>query len=121
MLRDIPEGFEVLLRTVRVFYLNFSWKPRKSFENLPTIPAINLKAELSEKFSVVDNLYAVAKEPIKKINTPWPKYGRFILREIIRKHLLMCHLAYVLNDYKFLILVRLFYITQGVPIINQAI
>lgn len=55
------------------------------------------------------------------MNTPWPKYRRFILREIIRKLLLMCHLAYVLNDYKFLILVRLFYITQGVPIINQAI
>ena len=63
MLRDIPEGFEVLLRvrTVRVFYLNSSWKPRKSYENLPTIPAINLKAELSENFSIVDNLYAVAK------------------------------------------------------------
>lgn len=63
MLRDIPEGFEVLLRvrTIRVFYLNSSWKPRKSSENLPTIPAINLKAELSENFSVVDNLYAVAK------------------------------------------------------------
>ena len=63
MLRDIPEGFEVLLRvrTIRVFYLNSSWNPRKSYENLPTIPAINLKAELSENFSVVDNLYAVAK------------------------------------------------------------
>ena len=63
MLRDIPEEFEVLLRvrTVRVFYVNSSWKPRKSYENLPTIPAINLKAELPENFSVVDNLYAVAK------------------------------------------------------------
>ena len=63
MLRDIPEGFEVLLRvrTIRVFYLNSSWKPRKSYENLSTIPSINLKAELSENFSVVDNLYAVAK------------------------------------------------------------